>query len=61
VITVQSKSYVQVLGEDGTTQRRQQVQIGADDGTNIVILSGLTSGQTVVLPDSNAKTPPGGI
>jgi HlyD family secretion protein len=61
---VQSKSFVQVLGADGKTQKRQQVQIGADDGTNIVIIRGLTVGQTVVLPNansnSNLKTPPGG-
>lgn len=62
VETVRDRAYVQLLGKDGITQERTRVRIGADDGTNIVITSGLKRGQTVVLPTrgSNATTTTGG-
>jgi HlyD family secretion protein len=62
VETVRNRSYVQVLGKDGITQERTRVRTGPDDGTNIVITSGLERGQTVVLPTrgSNATTTTGG-
>ena len=61
VETVRNRAYVQLLGKDGTTQRTR-VRSGPDDGTNIVITSGLERGQTVVLPTrgSNATTTTGG-
>ena len=61
VETVRNRAYVQVLGKDGITQRTR-VRTGPDDGTNIVITSGLERGQTVVLPTrgSNATTTTGG-
>jgi HlyD family secretion protein len=62
VETVRNRAYVQVLGKDGITQERTRVRTGPDDGTNIVITSGLERGQTVVLPTrgSNATTTTGG-
>jgi HlyD family secretion protein len=62
VETVRNRSYVQLLGADGVTQERTRVRTGPDDGTNIVITSGLGRGQTVVLPTrgSNATTTTGG-
>ena len=62
VETVRNRAYVQLLGTDGKTQERTRVRTGPDDGTNIVITSGLERGQTVVLPTrgSNATTTTGG-
>jgi HlyD family secretion protein len=62
VETVRNRAYVQLLGKDGITQERTRVRTGPDDGTNIVITSGLERGQTVVLPTrgSNATTTTGG-
>jgi HlyD family secretion protein len=62
VETVRNRAYVQVLDKDGITQERTRVRTGPDDGTNIVITSGLERGQTVVLPTrgSNATTTTGG-
>jgi HlyD family secretion protein len=62
VETVRNRAYVQVLNKDGVTQERTRVRTGPDDGTNIVITSGLERGQTVVLPTrgSNATTTTGG-
>jgi HlyD family secretion protein len=62
VENVRNRSYVQLLNKDGITQERTRVRTGPDDGTNIVISSGLERGQTVVLPTrgSNATTTAGG-
>jgi len=51
-----SLSFVNVLGKDGKTQTRQQIQTGAvgDQGTEIV--SGLSPGDKVVLPQLKAPT-----
>jgi HlyD family secretion protein len=60
VETVRTRAYVQLLGEDGVTQERVRVRTGPDDGTNIVITSGLERGQTVVLPTRGTNATTGG-
>ncbi len=47
---VRSRSYVDVLGEDGKTVETVRVTTGPDDGSIIVITDGLKAGQNVVLP-----------
>jgi HlyD family secretion protein len=48
--TVRTRSYVTVLDPKTKVQDTKRVQVGADDGTNIVIESGLDPRDTVVLP-----------
>jgi HlyD family secretion protein len=48
--TVRNRSYVTVLDSKTKVQDTIRVRTGADDGTNIVIESGLEPQQTVVLP-----------
>ena len=50
VQTVRTRSYVTVLDPKTKVQDTVRVKTGADDGTNIVIESGLDAQQTVVLP-----------
>jgi HlyD family secretion protein len=50
VQTVRTRSYVTVLDPKTKVQDTIRVKTGADDGTNIVIESGLEPQQTVVLP-----------
>jgi HlyD family secretion protein len=48
VSTVRDRSYLKVFGQEGVKSRR--VEIGADDGTNVVVLDGLQEGELVVVP-----------
>jgi RND family efflux transporter MFP subunit len=48
VSTVRGRSYIEVI-ENGETVKKR-VEIGADDGINIVILEGLDEGAAVVIP-----------
>ncbi len=48
--TVRTRSYVTVIDPKTKVQDTVRVKTGADDGTNIVIESGLEPQQTVVLP-----------
>jgi HlyD family secretion protein len=50
VQTVRTRSYVTVIDPKTKVQDTVRVKTGADDGTNIVIESGLDPRQTVVLP-----------
>mgnify|MGYP001770933091 CR=1 FL=1 len=67
VQTVRSRSYVKVRKADGTGEERR-VTTGPDDGTTVVIKSGLQAGETVILPTKSPSTssnsgfggPPGG-
>jgi HlyD family secretion protein len=47
---VRNRAYVTILDPKTKVQDTQRVRTGADDGTNIVIESGLEPQQTVVLP-----------
>ncbi len=47
---VRNRAYVTILDPKTKVQDTQRVRVGADDGTNIVIESGLEPQQTVVLP-----------
>ncbi len=49
VETVRTRSYVQVPVAGGEPERRR-VRLGADDGTSVVVTSGLEAGDTVLLP-----------
>ena len=49
VETVRSRSYVQFPVAGGDPERRR-VRLGADDGTSVVVTSGLKAGDTVLLP-----------
>ena len=48
VSTVRSRSYIEVL-ENGEIVKKR-VEIGADDGVNLVVLSGVDEGAQVVVP-----------
>lgn len=58
VSTVRGRSYVDVLVADGSVETRR-VEIGANDGTNVVVLSGLETEDLVVIPA--AATPAFGL
>ncbi|MBP7095629.1 MAG: efflux RND transporter periplasmic adaptor subunit [Spirochaetia bacterium] len=49
VTTVRDRSYVDVVGEDGTVET-VRVEIGTGDGRNVVVTEGLEAGALVVLP-----------
>ena len=51
-----SLSFVNVLGKDGKTQTRQQIQTGATGDQSTEIVSGLSAGDRVVLPQLKAPT-----
>ena len=51
-----SVSFVNVLGKDGKTQTRQQIQTGATGDQSTEIVSGLSAGDRVVLPQLKAPT-----
>ena len=53
-------SFVNVLSKDGKTQTRQQVQTGALGDQSTEIVSGLSAGDKVVLPQLKAPTTAGG-
>jgi HlyD family secretion protein len=53
-------SFVNVLSKDGKTQTRQQVQTGAVGDQSTEIVSGLSAGDKVVLPQLKAPTTTGG-
>lgn len=55
-----SLSFVNVLGKDGKTQTRQQIQTGAVGDQSTEIVSGLSAGDKVVLPQLKAPTSAGG-
>ncbi|MBB6099366.1 HlyD family secretion protein [Deinobacterium chartae] len=46
---VRGRSYVQVAGAGGEPERRR-IETGADDGSNVIVTSGLEAGETVLLP-----------
>jgi len=48
VSTVRGRSYLKVFANEEVQNRR--VEVGADDGVNIVVLEGLEEGELVVLP-----------
>ncbi|PZA08504.1 MULTISPECIES: efflux RND transporter periplasmic adaptor subunit [unclassified Meiothermus] len=69
VQTVRKRAYVEVLKPDGSTET-VRVELGPDDGTNQVVVSGLQAGQTVILParasttstsSSSSRNGPGGL
>jgi multidrug efflux pump subunit AcrA (membrane-fusion protein) len=49
------QKYVQVLKDDGTTEKRT-ITTGITDYTNYEVSSGLTAGEKIVLPSSSATT-----
>jgi HlyD family secretion protein len=49
VEAVRTRSYVQLQGEGGAATRTR-IRTGADDGTTIIVTSGLKEGDVVVLP-----------
>ena len=49
-------AFVNLLGRDGKTQTRQQVQLGATGDQSSEIVSGLNEGDKVVLPQLKAPT-----
>ncbi|MBN1243025.1 MAG: efflux RND transporter periplasmic adaptor subunit [Spirochaetales bacterium] len=51
VTTVRDRSYVDLVGADGTVET-VRVEIGTDDGRNVVVTEGLEAGALVVLPGS---------
>jgi len=53
-------AFVNLLGKDGKTQTRQQVQLGATGDQTSEIASGLNEGDKVVLPQLRAPTGTGG-
>lgn len=55
VQTVRTRSYVKVQKADGSTEERR-ITVGPDDGTNIVVRSGLQPGETVVVPARSAPS-----
>jgi HlyD family secretion protein len=57
VIELGGKRYVNTPSADGKTPDKLEVKTGPDDGANVVVSSGLQSGQTVVLPPRPIKTP----
>ena len=52
VSTVRTRSYVKVL-ENGEVKTKK-ISIGANDGVNVAVLSGLEAGELVVIPGSSA-------
>jgi HlyD family secretion protein len=67
VQTVRKRAYVDVLKPDGSSET-VRVELGPDDGTNQVVVSGLQPGQTVILParasitsTSSSRNSPGGV
>jgi len=54
VATVAGKSYVQVVLENGEIEQRE-VTTGSTDYTSIVIISGLTEGETIVVPEGTVS------
>ncbi|GGJ39631.1 efflux RND transporter periplasmic adaptor subunit [Deinococcus roseus] len=58
VDTVRRRAYVNVQHEDGTIEA-VRVRTGPDDGTNIVVESGLQPGQKVVLPTTTTTSASG--
>lgn len=50
VSTVRSRSYLKVFADQEVQNRR--VEVGADDGVNIVVLEGLEEGELVVVPST---------
>src|SRR5262249_58888246 len=51
-----SVMFVNVLGKDGKTQTRQQIQTGATGDQSTEIVSGLSAGDRVVMPQLKAPT-----
>jgi len=49
------RSYVEVLKGDGTTEL-VRVTLGEDDGTNVIVESGLKEGDVIVLPSSSSTS-----
>jgi HlyD family secretion protein len=49
------RSYVEVLKDDGTTEL-VRVTLGEDDGTNVIVESGLKEGDVIVLPSSSSTS-----
>jgi HlyD family secretion protein len=54
--TNRNRAYVNVLGADGKTTELRRVRTGPDDGTNVVITSGLEPNETIVLPARQTST-----
>jgi len=54
VSTVRSRSYLKVFAEEEVQTRR--VEVGADDGVNVVVLEGLEEGELVVVPSTAGFT-----
>ena len=54
VSTVRSRSYLKVFADQEVQNRR--VEVGADDGVNIVVLEGLEEGELVVVPSTAGFT-----
>lgn len=52
VSTVRTRSYIKVL-ENGEVKTKK-ISIGANDGVNVAVLSGLEAGELVVIPGSSA-------
>ncbi|WP_051935527.1 efflux RND transporter periplasmic adaptor subunit [Deinococcus sp. YIM 77859] len=55
VQTVRDRHYVLVQGEEGGEPERTRVTLGPTDGTNVIVESGLTAGQVVVVPGSTRR------
>lgn len=55
VSTIRGRSYLEVL-EDGEVVKKR-VEIGADDGINLVVLSGIDEGAEVVIPGALPVSP----
>ncbi len=58
VETVRTRSYVQ-LQQPGGGAERTRIRTGADDGTSIIVTSGLKSGDVVVLPSGAVSSSAG--
>lgn len=54
VSTVRSRSYLKVFTDQEVQTRR--VEVGADDGVNVVVLEGLEEGELVVVPSTAGFT-----
>jgi HlyD family secretion protein len=53
---VRTRSYVMVQTSPAAEPERTRIAVGPDDGTNIVVTSGLNGGETVVLPTRTKAT-----
>jgi HlyD family secretion protein len=60
ITRIGGQSYVNVLGQDGKTQTRVQVQTGTVGDTNTEIVSGVSAGDRVVIPQLRLPTQTGG-